>query len=288
MSTTSEIYKPNNSKFLSELEDSQVRIGFQAPPFEGKTYAALTWPNPVIASFDGKVTAHLHRNDVPILPFYNPGYVDSLVRRESSAFKPNRKDALTKFLDTEGQKLSHEQTLILDGCGGIETAFHEWYKDREDALARTKKGDIDKFVQWNLKKDYFDELWNAVRSLKCDVIFICWEQVDRSEDGSLNGKIKPILTGQAGDRLGGNFTDWFAVMAISKPSGQEQRQKLKDWAKISDSTLEEWISSTPSDYQAIHLFQTQDDNLRSCGSSSLHGCPKYIVANYTTFNKYRK
>jgi hypothetical protein len=282
------LYKPQDSVFLSELQDSQCRVGFQSVPFEGKTTAMLTWPNPVIASWDRKVSAHCHRGDVPIIPFYDGEWLDkNLVRRDGLNCKPNRKDSLLKWLSTEGIKLSHEQTLILDGIPGIEASYHQWFEQHKDELATSRKGEFNKFVEWDLKKKYFEEVFDALKELKCDVLASVWETLDRDKEGNLNGKLKPLVTGVTGDKLGGNFTDWLAVVAVSKPTNEEQTQKLMTWAGITKDTVKEWCASTPPHYQSIHLFQTQDDSLRSCGCSSLKGAPKFIPATYEYFTKYR-
>ena len=164
------IYKPEGSVFLSELQDSQCRIGMQSPPFEGKTTASLTWPNPVILSYDKKVTAHLDRADVPIIPFYDGVFVDKIVRRSGLNCKPNRKDSLLKWLNTEGPKLGHEQTLILDGIPGIEAGYHMWFMENRDDLAVSKRGEYNKFVEWDLKLKYFEEIFDLFRNIKCDII----------------------------------------------------------------------------------------------------------------------
>jgi len=284
----SQLYKPVGCKYLSESEDNQVRLIIQGPPFAGKTTSALTFPNPVILTYDRKVSAHLHRGDVPLVPFYDPSYVDSVVRRAGTSQPPNRKDALIKFLETEGMKLSHEQTLIMDGCTGIEDGYHQWFKVNEDDLATSKKGEYNKFVQWDLKLKYFKEIWNLFKALRCDVIFICHEQDDRNKDGTYNGKIRPLLTGQVADTLGKNFTDALAQVVISKPQGIEERNRMREKFQVDDATIDMWCKASDPVYRAIHLWQTQADDMRDCGTSSLVNVPKYILSNYNTFVKYKK
>jgi hypothetical protein len=281
------LYTPKGCKFLSESDDNQIRIGLQGPAFSGKTTAALTFPNPVILTFDRKVSAHLHRKDVPLVPFYDPSFVESIVRKDGQLMQPNRKDSLIRWLSTEGQSLVHEQTLIIDGCSGIEDAYHIWFREHEDEFV-TDKGKKDGFAEWKQKGIYFSELWMGFKSLKCDVVFICHETLDRDLKGDLNGKIRPLLTGQVADRMGGNFTDWFAQIVINKPKDDDQVQKVMSWAGVDKATVMGWSSATPPTYRAIHLWQTQGDDLRDCGSSSLSSVPKYILATYDTLLKYRK
>jgi AAA domain len=285
---TTELYKPKGSVFLSESLDNQVRLGIQGAPFSGKTTAALTFPNPVILTYDRKISAHLHRDDVPLVPFYNPAFIDTIVKRPGTMAPPERKDALIKWLETEGLKLSHEQTLLVDGLTGIEDSFHLWFKYNETELATSKKGEYNKFVQWDLKKAYFTELWNAFKAINCDVVMISHEQDDRNKDGSYNGKIKPLLTGQAADKMGGNFTDWVRQIVISKPKTSEEIEKVCSKYNTDKATVTEWCNATPPSYGSIHLWQTQGDDIMDGGCSSLINTPKFILATYDTFVKYKK
>lgn len=287
MTTEIPLYIPQHCMTLDRLGDSQIRSVFQGPAFSGKTTAALTFPNPVALSYDRKVTAHQHRKDVIVVPFFDPEFVDKIHPRSGTKNPPNRKDALITWLNTEGMKLSKEQTLIADNCSEIEKAYHTWF-DVNKHLAVTKSGEKNEFIEWRLKNDYFDELHTLFKALKCNVIFIAHEAPDRDKKGELNGKFRPILTGQSGDKLGSNFTDYFRAFVITKPSTPEQMKKVKEWAKIDDSTLQEWVASTPPIHQSIYLWQTCEDEQCDCGTSSLRNCPKYILANYSSFKKYQQ
>ena len=284
----SNLYKPKGSIYLSESEDNQVRLGIQGAPFSGKTTAALTFPNPVILTYDRKVSAHLHRDDVPLVPFYNPAFIDTIVKRAGTQAPPEKKDALIKWLETEGLKLVHEQTLLVDGCTGIEDSFHTWFTYNEPELATSKKGEYNKFVQWDLKKRYFTEVWNAFKAIQCDIVFICHEQDDRNRDGSYNGKIKPLLTGQAADKMGANFTDWVRQVVISKPQSPEEIEKVCTKYNTNKAVVTEWCKATPADYNSIHLWETQGGDIFDGGVSSLLNAPRYILATYETFAKYKK
>jgi AAA domain len=286
----SNIYKPEGSSFLSDLETSQIRLGIQGPPFSGKTTSTLTFPNPVTLSFDKKLNQHTHRSDVIVVPFWNDSFVDSIYPRSGTQAPVNRKDALLKWLSSEGQKLTPEQTLIADGSTFIEESFHIWYRYNEDELAlSTKTGKIDHFVQWNLKKSYFEELFCLFKTLQCNVVYITHESPDRDEKGNLNGKIRPLLTGQMCDKMAGNFTDWFRLVVKNKPELNEDNvKKAKEAYGIDRDTLVEWINSTPTGYNSIHLWQTQPDEQFDGGTSSLFNAPKLVIANYSVFNKYKR
>jgi len=282
------IYIPTGCKTLDQLGKPQIRCAIQGPPFSGKTTGSLTFPYPCLLSYDKKAETHRHRTDVISVPMYDPEFVNKIVPKAGIQAPVNRKEALLKWLYTEGIKLTPEQTLIADGSTMIEEEYHIWFRFNEDTLASTKTGGKNEFIEWRLKGEYFGELFAAFAAMKCNIIYICHETPDRDKKGELNGKIRPLLTGQIGDKLGGKMTDFFRAINITKPVTPEQRKKTMDWARIDETTLNEWIKSVPEKHDTLYLWQTQGDELCDCGTTSLFNQPKYILANYSSFAKYRK
>jgi len=89
-------------------------------PFAGKTYAALSFPNPLVLDFDNKNI----REGIPTIPFYDDGFVESIVRRKNPANAVNRKAALEIWLQQNVGKLK-DYTVILDALTNVEVAFHQ-------------------------------------------------------------------------------------------------------------------------------------------------------------------
>lgn len=280
-----EIYKPKNSFTLAETTiEPRKRVGFQGPPFSGKTTAGLTFPNPVVMSYDKKLEAHIGRSDVIEVPFWNPKFVDSIVQRDGVKSPPNRKDATLVWLSTEGQKLTPNQTLLVDGGTAVQTAFHMQYALNPKL---TRDGSEDGFAEWRQKTIYFGELVMALKSLSCNVVYICHETPDRDKKGELNGQIRPMLTGQFGDELASHFTDWFRCMTIPKPS-PEKWDAFKAAFLLDDTMAKEWVASTPKEHATIYVWQTQSDAIVKCGTSSMFNAPKYVLAHYNTFERYKR
>lgn len=286
MSNEKIIYRPTGCLALSELpHEPQIRVGLQSPPFGGKTTAALTFPNPVVLSFDQKLGAHHHRSDVIEVPFWDGFFVDKIVKRDGLQSPPNRKDALLKWLGTEAIKLTRDQTLVIDGSTGIQTSFHVQYNLNP---VITKSGEIDGFAEWKFKAQYFGELVSMIKALKCHVVYICHESPDRDKKGELTGGVRPLLTGQFGDELASHFTDFFRSITVPKPSAEKYEDFKKKIAGGSDSFAKELIASTPEDHETIYLWRTQSDQYVKCGTSSMFNAPKFIIANYSSFARYRK
>src|ERR1017187_902817 len=98
-----EIYTPPNCTTLEKVTKQQIRLGVQGYPGSGKTFAALTFPNPIVLNLDRGLGAHQGRSDVIEIPFYQKAF---------SGGKETCKDKLVEWLEREGPKLTDQQTLI--------------------------------------------------------------------------------------------------------------------------------------------------------------------------------
>ncbi len=280
----SDIYQPPNTITLDkQSEELQIRLLLQAPPFSGKTFSAMSFPNPIVLDFDQKLGAHSGRPDIIQVPFYDGAFCDSIIRRDGIKCPPNKKDALLVWLNVEAPKLKKNQTLVIDGSTAIEAAFHMQYSLNP---VLNRQGEVDGFAEWRHKDTYFGELVMALKSVSSHVIYICHEAPERDKKGELTGAVKPLMTGQFGDKLASNFTDCFRVLPFKKPVDDEQMQKCKNFFQLDNDTYTEWMASGTT--TTFWVYQTQSDEMAKCGTSSLVNCPKYILADYKSFSKYRK
>ncbi len=212
------IYQPPGCKKLSELtEQPQMRLGIQGYGGTGKTWTALTFPNPIVANLDRGLGAHTGRADVIEIPFYNDAYCRSIMPNYNTG---KLKDLLQIWLSKEGKKLSPEQTLVWDGNTSMQNAYHRWYNDNR---VFTSSGKEDDFAQWRLKTQFYADIVEQLKFLPCHVVYIAHEAEKKEKDGSYRGKIRPLLTGQFADELLNHFTSWFRQHASEKPSDLELR-----------------------------------------------------------------
>lgn len=277
------LYTPTGSVQLSTCTTpQQIRLGIQGPPKNGKTYGALSFPNPMVLSLDRGLGAHSHRADAFEIPMWNATFVDKIVPRTGLNAPSNRKDAVTKWLAGEATKLTENQTLVIDGLTGLQNAYTAWYAQNP---VLTKQGKVDDFAEWRIKVEWFGEICEQLKSLKCHVVFIGHETLDRNKEGDLNGMVRPLVTGQFGDQLASHFTSWFRAMAVGKPK-DEGKEMFKKKYGCDDATLREWVGS--NDTESIFLWQTISDSIVSCGTSDLIKAPKYVLQDYKSFEKYRR
>ena len=271
------LYIPKGCTTLADSPtDPQIRLGLQGFPKCGKTFAALTFPNPIVANLDRGLGAHEGRSDIIEVPFWNGTFCDGIIPRSGNANPPNRKDALLKWIHFEGAKLVPEQTLIIDSLSAIEDAFHTEYRINPVV---TKGGSEQGFAEWKHKQTYFGELMGEIKSLRCNVI-LCAHQ----SENSLKGGFRPLLSGGFADKLESHFTDWFNCIAVEKPVPDKVEDfKTKFGIKDKD-TMPDWFQSTKSN--TIYLWQTQSSQIADCGTTHLVNAPKFVLAGYNTFLKY--
>jgi hypothetical protein len=281
-----EIYMPPNCRTLDTVSaKQQVRLGIQGFPGVGKTWAALTFPNPIVLNLDRGLGAHQGRKDVIEIPFYE---------KAMSGGKTELKDKLLAWIEKEGPKLEAEQTLIIDGLSSIEISYHAWFAVNQH-LFLTKQGKVDDFAEYQVKKKYLGEIFDlAIKSFRCDIILISHEaeRADKpttiGQPGEYTGKIRPLLTGAYGDTIVKDFTDWFRQHAAEKP---------RDFAAITPEALAAWGMKTTAEFKAmcdtfprntIYYWQCDGDNRFDGKAGSLVGFPKFIPANYQSFQKYMR
>jgi hypothetical protein len=279
------IYTPPGCTTLDKsTTKQQIRLGVQGFPGTGKTWAALTFPNPIVLNLDRGLGAHQGRSDVIEIPFYDSKF---------SGGKGQLKDKLITWLESEGMKLSSEQTLVFDGCSSLEVSYHQWFALNQHNFL-TKQGKVDDFAEFQVKKKYFGELHELFKSLKCDLIFISHEseRADKpttvGQPGTYSGKIRPLVTGAYGDIIVRDYTDWFRQHASDKP---------KDYASITPESLSNWGMKSVAEFKSmcedyprntIYFWQTEGDNIFDGKCSSLINFPRFIPATYKSFTKYMR
>lgn len=267
-----ELYIPQGAVTLDKSEPAQIRLGIQGFPKTGKTWSALTFPNPVIYNSDRALGAHIGRADVVEIRAYG------------SYIKTNAKDECLDFLSREGPKFKPHQTVIVDGLTTLELSYHAAWR-RNPVISRAT-GAVDDRKEWGLKEVYFDELCNAINALPCHAILICHEQPMSDKDGSDNGKIRPLMTGKTRDKLVSRFSDWVRQLTTEKPKDVPSPEKLALWGMKNGDEWKAMCAKFPGN--TIYYWVLEGDNSFDGGTSSLVNPPKFIPANYESFVRYMR
>lgn len=244
------MYIPTNSVNLKDAAQLPIRLALQGASGTGKTYSALTFPNPVVLDFDGNLNAHRGKNIIQV-PFTSDEFVDSLAKRTTTTgpkSRPNRRDALKNWLATEALQLTAEQTLIIDSWTTLQDAF-DMQQDLEPAY--TKTGGIDEFAFWADKQDFSKLILNGLKRLKCHSVITFHEMYITDDSGKIiAGKIAPLMQGKFVNKLGLYFTDWFRCIVPSV---------------------------------GVYKWQTSSDAITNC-KTRMANAPQFIEPHFKSFN----
>ena len=206
------LYQPLNSTSPSKF--TTFRVGIQGRPKTGKTWSALTFPNPFILDIDNNIP-HNHPgfSTVKTAPFWNDEWIKTNIPR-ASGIKHN---ALIQWLKVEGPKFTPEQTIILDSATFLGNYFDAYFQNNP---VYSSKGVEDKYAPWRFKVKYFTDLHEIIKGLFCNFVCIIHETYEYDEEGTVIG-IKPMLTGQFGDQMAGHYCEWFRqVVEEDKNTGK--------------------------------------------------------------------
>lgn len=284
--TPTDIYIPPNSITLDKATyQQQIRLGIQGFPKTGKTWSALTFPNPVVLDIDRGLGAHHGRADVIQVPVWD---VEQIGKKYYPSEPDNLKHVVDAWLAKEGPKLTSNQTLIIDALTGIQSAYHRDWSLHPVISSRSNK--VDDRAEWGLKIPYFTDLMDRTVKFKCNVILISHEAEKKDASGEYSGKIRPLLSGQFGDQITSRFTDWFRQLSGNKPNPAsltdvQKRNIERDWKMTPEQFVKE-CEVYPRN--TIYYWQLESDDTFDGGASSLVNFPRFIFANYASFCKYRK
>jgi len=287
------MYKPLGSININELPMPQVRLGLQGAPHTGKTWAALTFPNPIVLNFDNKLGAHKSRTDITIIPFNDPQFIREVMKisnepwnggagKDDPKLPPNRKDALLKWLRTEGYKLETDSTLILDSWTSLQQAIDQqiWM---EPSYSK-KTNEIDERDYWSRKLDYNKDLCELLRGLNCHVV-VTFHEIKRRDEktGDLLEKITPLMQGQFAAQLAAHFTDWYRQHAIPRVDVKGipivLNKSTVDKHELNNYTLKE---------DTEYFWQVKQDDTVDCGTcmTKLSQSIRFVPATFNSFTKY--
>lgn len=224
-------YIPTNSINLATTSIKPViRLGLQGASGSGKTFSALTFPNPVVLDFDNGCQRHAGR-DITVIPFYNDKWCVEVLKCQIvkgqvegvPATVVNKRDAFKKWLNEEGQKLLADQTLILDSFTTLSMNFDS-VTDLQPSYS--KDGSVDAFAFWSRKLDFTKDILQTLIGLNCHVV-VCFHETCMRDpaSGLLLEKVAPLSQGKSVAIIPLFFSDFFRQLAVDRkikgPDGKE-------------------------------------------------------------------
>jgi len=263
------MYIPTNSQNLKDIKAKQIRLGLLGESGTGKTWSALTFPNPCVADFDGNLVGHVGK-DVIVLPFHDHDWVINLPKGKATLkdASANRRDAFLLWMKTEAIKLESDQTLIIDSWSTLQDAF-DIQTELEPVYNAENK--VDTFAFWDKKLDFSRDILNACKALKCHVVVTFHEfKVRDPKTNQLIDKIAPMMQGKFVTKLGLYFTDFFRCHAVPKYKVDANKKLVLD-----ETTGKQIVEST------TWLWQTKPDAQVNC-KTRMTDCEMFIEPNFTS------
>jgi len=192
-------------------------------PFSGKTTACLSFPDPLLLSFDNKAPIA----DVDIIPFHDDAFVDSIQRRANPYNPANRKEAFKIWLENNILKCKG-RTVILDSLTGLETAFHQQTFDVE------KKWGVNGGLYFGDKLSYFQSCCALLSASGGRVIINAHLVPIYVRDAATGadvptGKNKAALSGSMAEKIGAFCTSIIYAFVTPANSNMDGTLKFK-WA----------------------------------------------------------
>lgn len=284
------LYIPPSAISLSNNDSKQqIRLGIQGYPGTGKNWSILGtpdksqigFPNCIVGNCDRGLSAFQGRDDIYEIKFW-----DNILFGKPE----EKKDKITEWMRDQGTKLKTNQTFVMDSLSKLDQIYHSWFAANETAIAVGKGGKYNDFAEYQVKNKWFAEIHNIMGTFRCDIILLCHESERPDKPttigtpGMYTGKIRPILSGQFGDTIIKEYTDWFR---------QHCGKKTLEPAEITLAnfrmTKAEFLAMQSTFVgDTLYYWQTKGDDLFNAKASSLINPPTYIPATYESFRRYQR
>lgn len=249
------MYIPDYSEKLSDMKGSPYRIGIQGAAGTGKTWAALTFPNPVVLNLDNKLGAHLHRTDILNIKFHDNDFIKKLAEKFGMSYKVgttgvnnqvvNRFNVFFAWINAELQKFTSDQTVIVDSATMLSNAYDAFAEVTPEMSKKT--GEINTQELWGRKLKLFRQLFEAFKSTQATLIVIFHESREINIDGIPTGKYNALMTGSTREYLGQHFTDWYRQTAENEidPVTKKPTGNVNYWWQVKPNDACNCFSSVP-------------------------------------------
>ena len=271
--------------YKQATDNPRVFMALQGSTGEGKTTSALTFPNPVLQSFDDNLPTQsqlselgIDTSKIQVVPWTVAEWVDSYATKvakfqNARSFyggkkgPPNAKDCFLHYLANGAMKLAKDDTFILDSWTAMHAAFdreRQFVSPFVDISDKTGKHDPRPF--WGDKLKYSVAVMDGLKLLPCNVIVIYHEKKQYDEKtGSLVDKIAPLQQGQFVNEIPRFYSDYYRQVIkpklegnkpVKSPDGKSTIMEYWWQIKSSDevtcrSRLKTDLTFVPAGYQSL-------------------------------------
>ena len=199
---------------LQSNEGGAHRILIQGIPGTGKTYSALTFPNPLVVNFDNKLPRDRSINQIP---FHTIEYMRSLYKTYGAdPANLNLRDAFRMWLEKEMPKIDAKNTtLIIDSWTMVSNAtVTQCMKERKPSK---QTGELDSRQAWGELLNYMYYIHELLKRYDGLLISIAHEYIDRDEKGQPTSVSSPLFAGSFKDQFAAHYTNYWRMDVVRPP-----------------------------------------------------------------------
>lgn len=216
------MFIPTYAVELSSRGQPKIKLGLQGDSGTGKTFAALSFPNPIVADFDENLSRFADRQ-LPVISFVSAEFMEKFAEGKFKAKKSfpedthNVKDAFIQFIYNDARKIDPEQTLIIDSWSSIMDHVNNWYC-AHPVMVRKEDGTYaeDGRKMYAEYKDFATIAFTGIKALKCNVVVTFHEHKmrDKITGNLIDDKIAPLMEGSYKDQIKKHFTEFFRCVQV--------------------------------------------------------------------------
>lgn len=219
--------KSNVIEPVKSTEVTNLRVLLIGYPHAGKTFAALSFPDPYVIDFDNKLPLNTAN-----FPFHNEEWVRTTFPQQDHRMGCNRRDAFLSFLRSQMNNYTGH-TLILDSWTLCMATYSAWARQNPGQFM-SKEGNVDPRKIFLDKLEYSVEVVTLLSGHKGHVVVTAHASPERDEKGKVTGTFRPFTTGQFRDIMSGFFNTALLV------------QYKQEWERTYPSTLGHTFAVKPS------------------------------------------
>lgn len=221
---TPTLFIPDFAANTGDINNNQRRVLICGDSGQGKTFQSLmTAPNPQLLDFDNSIAdPRLVALKAPQLRFFDPEWCEKKLKKTVIS------NALLEYLKTSGMKYAKDQTPIVDSLSTLNDAVQDYYW-KLVILKTQGSNEPDGRAFWGMVKDYYIDLFTAIKSLPCNFIMTAHLGEIRSKENGMFMNYAPLLDGSFRQRIGQFFTDVVRIRVTSKDLGADKFETKYEW-----------------------------------------------------------
>jgi len=225
----------------------------------GKTWAALTFPNPLVLNTDNKLP---RGRVIANIPMHDQEYQRELFRAygKKSEFV-NMRDAVKLWFEQEMHKIDQRATtLVIDSWTMINNACD--VQGNKEVKPSPRTGELDKRQMWGEKLNYCFYLHEMLKQYQGTIISVCHEFIERDDKGQPITGFSPLFTGGFKDQFAAHYTNFWRMQVDVKADYKWKFQLMASPVFNPICSFTPPVAMVDARYDAVKALLSGDSNIQ--------------------------